>query len=78
MGSSSFLFRSFLSFVNIYNPPSTLYEVIPFEVIPFIYHRCGLLFINKSPWRNRLARPTVNREVGSSSLPGDVCFLDFL
>ncbi|KOS44169.1 hypothetical protein ACN38_g4931 [Penicillium nordicum] len=27
-----------------------------------------------SPWRNRLARPTVNREVGSSSLPGDVSF----
>ncbi|KAJ5419336.1 uncharacterized protein N7487_002886 [Penicillium crustosum] len=26
---------------------------------------------NKSPWRNWLARPTVNREVGSSSLPGD-------
>ena len=29
---------------------------------------------NKSPWRNWLARPTVNREVGSSSLPGDVSF----
>ncbi|KAJ5589020.1 hypothetical protein N7537_011698 [Penicillium hordei] len=30
------------------------------------------LSLNKSPWRNWLARPTVNREVGSSSLPGDV------
>ncbi|KAJ5516975.1 hypothetical protein N7527_008535 [Penicillium freii] len=29
------------------------------------------LLSNKSPWRNWLARPTVNREVGSSSLPGD-------
>ncbi|KUM57511.1 hypothetical protein ACN42_g9672 [Penicillium freii] len=33
------------------------------------------LLSNKSPWRNWLARPTVNREVGSSSLPGDVSFL---
>ncbi|RPB00186.1 hypothetical protein L873DRAFT_835910 [Choiromyces venosus 120613-1] len=27
-----------------------------------------------SPWRNWLARSTVNREVGSSSLPGEVNF----
>ncbi|KAJ5847218.1 hypothetical protein N7455_011175, partial [Penicillium solitum] len=32
-----------------------------------------ILLLN-SPWRNWLARPTVNREVGSSSLPGDVSF----
>lgn len=31
--------------------------------------------LNKSPWRNWLARLTVNQEVGSSSLPGDVSFL---
>ncbi|KAJ5893985.1 hypothetical protein N7495_005676 [Penicillium taxi] len=30
---------------------------------------------SESPWRNRLARPTVNREVGSSSLPGDDFFI---
>ncbi|KAJ5482118.1 hypothetical protein N7475_000930 [Penicillium sp. IBT 31633x] len=30
---------------------------------------------NKSPWRNWLARLTVNQEVGSSSLPGDVLFV---
>ena len=29
---------------------------------------------NNSPWRNWLARSTVNREVGSSSLPGEVLF----
>ena len=33
-------------------------------------------FNNNSPWRNWLARSTVNREVGSSSLPGEV-FFDF-
>ncbi|KAJ5527576.1 hypothetical protein N7513_011735 [Penicillium frequentans] len=31
----------------------------------------------KSPWRNWLARLTVNQEVGSSSLPGDASFLSF-
>ena len=30
-----------------------------------------------SPWRNRLARLTVNQEVGSSSLPGDAFFALF-
>ena len=31
-----------------------------------------------SPWRNRLARLTVNQEVGSSNLPGDdLFFLSF-
>ena len=29
---------------------------------------------SKSPWRNWLARLTVNQEVGSSSLPGDADF----
>ena len=36
----------------------------------------------KSPWRNRLARLTVNQKVGGSSPPGDVKYLfvgdDFL
>ena len=37
--------------------------------------RLPLLTFNKSsPWRNWLARLTVNQEVGSSSLPGDVSF----
>ena len=31
-----------------------------------------------SPWRNRLARLTVNQEVGSSNLPGDVGFLRYI
>ena len=31
-------------------------------------------FIQMSPWRNWLARPTVNREVDSSILSGDACF----
>ncbi|KAJ5939660.1 hypothetical protein N7466_002794 [Penicillium verhagenii] len=35
-------------------------------------------YFNKSPWRNWLARLTVNQEVGSSSLPGDVFFFVFL
>lgn len=30
------------------------------------------------PWRNWLARSTVNREVGSSTLPGTVFFFGFL
>ena len=31
-----------------------------------------------SPWRNWLARPTVNREVDSSILSGDACFFALL
>ena len=31
-------------------------------------------FLHMSPWRNWLARSTVNRKVGGSSPPGDGCF----
>ncbi|KAJ5637502.1 hypothetical protein N7490_007381, partial [Penicillium lividum] len=36
--------------------------------------RHGDFLLEESPWRNWLARLTVNQEVGSSSLPGDVSF----
>ncbi|KAJ5598799.1 hypothetical protein N7537_008883 [Penicillium hordei] len=43
-----------------------------------LFNKIVLAFsTSTSPWRNWLARPTVNREVGSSSLPGDVSFLLF-
>ena len=44
-------------------------------VLVHITKKVGRFSSNKSPWRNWLARPTVNREVGSSSLPGDVFFI---
>ena len=37
-------------------------------------HRLAFVATSSSPWRNWLARLTVNQEVGSSSLPGDVSF----
>ena len=52
------------------------------------FRNCGFRYIksiskieffnNLSPWRNRLARLTVNQEVGSSNLPGDDFWLSFI
>ena len=51
---------------------SEWFEKIRLEVYVHLFHA-----LYKPPWRNGLARLTVNQKVGGSSPPGGVDFLNF-